>query len=147
MALSLWPHVHIVLDRWRFTGETEVPQAMCNNRLFPLYSPVHTAHVCIPIRARKMEERGRLKGTGCLLSPLQTHPVNKWDVKPWIRHSKHSERFQKLAYLCIRLPFCSCLPCAHSNTGFDTNSCHLVQFTSEGKNDVHYKEGKEEGRA
>lgn len=27
----------------------------------------------------------------------------------------------------------SCFPGAYSNTGFDTNSCHLVQFTSKGK--------------
>lgn len=40
----------------------------------------------------------------------------------------------KHAHLCFAIPHARCQAVfAHPNTGFDTNSCHLVQFASKGR--------------
>lgn len=141
MAPSLWPHAHIVSDRWRFIGETEVPQALCSTPSpslpFPFHSSFywHTAYLCLYCnrtkrRKRKRGKKGGKKGAG------SCSPTSR-QIQMKRRHSKHGKWFQKLAYLYILLPHSlpSCLPHAYSNTrfGFDTNSCHLVQFTSKGR--------------
>lgn len=71
-------------------------------------------------------------------------------ISRMIRHSKHSKWFQKNVHIYVSgssHSLCQAVfPRAYSNTGFDTNSCHLLQFTSKRKKDVHYKKGKEERR-
>ena len=91
-----------------------------------------------------------MEKSGGLQSYLQTHPDNKSDDNSM---DQAFQTQQVASQTCIFMyqaparPSPSCLPAAYSNTGFDTNSCHLVRFTSEGKSDVHCKKGKEEERA
>lgn len=57
-------------------------------------------------------------------------------ITHWLVHPKHSKSFQKVTqFMCqaLALSLPSRLSRAYSNTGFDTNSCHLVQFTGKGR--------------
>lgn len=61
---------------------------------------------------------------------------NNYDDNPLAHASKTQQVISETyTFMCwaVAISLASCLCGAYSNTGFDTNSCHLVQFTGKGR--------------
>jgi len=137
MAPSLWSHAPIVLDRWRFIGETEVFQALSNIRSPFLLSrfligimQIYSLSISSGRIKRGRGEKGVKKGC------LQSHLDNKYDDNPLADASQTQQVISETYTFICQAPAISLLSRlsgAYSNTGFDTNSCHLVQFTGKGR--------------
>lgn len=91
---------------------------------------VYTIRVLRGMRQRSGGNREKKK------SPTYTSIIDNMMITHWLVHPQHSKSFQKLTqFMCqaLALSLPSRLSRAYSNTGFDTNSCHLVQFTGKGR--------------